>query len=112
MSGEVRTGYGNKDAAALGAAVLALAAPNFGDTGPWTAMGTVVAVTLILLILGYVWGHQRNLLQVLAVAGLSPWPARRSWASWSSSFKPRASRLSSSAATWWPALDPRATNPT
>jgi hypothetical protein len=38
--------------------------------GPWHPLGVGLAITLILVIAGYVWGHSRTVLQSLAVAAI------------------------------------------
>jgi hypothetical protein len=53
-------GENRTDAAALGGGVVAIAMTMFAEEGPYDPVGLVVAVTLALLIFGYVGGHPRK----------------------------------------------------
>src|SRR5690242_12295544 len=71
MSGETEgSGEGRTDIAALAAGAMAVAISMFLISGPFDALGAMVAVTLTLVIIGYVWKHRRSILQSLAVAAL------------------------------------------
>jgi hypothetical protein len=59
---------GRTDIAALSAAVVAAAIAMFTIEGPWHPLGVGLAITLILVVFGYVWGHSRTRLQSWAVA--------------------------------------------
>jgi len=61
---------GRTDIAALAAGAMAVAVSMFLISGPFDALGAMVAVTLTLVIIGYVWQHRRSTVQSLAVAAL------------------------------------------
>jgi hypothetical protein len=63
-------GEGRTDIAALSAGTVAVAVSMFLISGPFDALGAMVAVTLTLVISGYVWSHRRSAVQSLAVAAL------------------------------------------
>jgi len=58
------------DIAALSAGVVAVAVAMFVVPGPFDVIGVMIAITLALLIVGYVWDHPRDRRQSLAVAAL------------------------------------------
>ena len=58
------------DIAALSAGVVAVAVSMFVVPGPFDVIGVMIAITLALLIVGYVWDHPRDRRQSLAVAAL------------------------------------------
>src|SRR5689334_2120969 len=61
---------GHTDIAALSAGVIAVAVAMFLVPGPFDVIGVLISVTLGLVIIGYVWGHPRTVLQSVAVAAL------------------------------------------
>jgi hypothetical protein len=61
---------GNTDAAALGGGVVAIALTMFSDPTPYDILSFVVALTLILLIVGYIGGNDRNWPQRFAYAAV------------------------------------------
>ena len=61
---------GHTDIAAIAAAVVAVAVAMFVVTGPYDAIGAMVAITLWLIIGGYVWKHHRTIFQSVAIAAL------------------------------------------
>ena len=63
-------GEGRTDIAALAAGAMAVAISMFLISGPFDALSAMVAVTLTLVIIGYVWNHRRSTMQSLAVAAL------------------------------------------
>jgi hypothetical protein len=63
-------GEGNTDIAALSAGVAAVAVSMFVIPGPFDVLGAIVAVTLTLVIFGYVWEHPRTRRRSLAVSAL------------------------------------------
>ncbi|MEA3015959.1 MAG: hypothetical protein QOI38_681 [Sphingomonadales bacterium] len=58
------------DAAALGAAVVAVAMTVFGDPSEYDLLTLIVSVALLLLVLGYVWRSRRDRLESLAFAAV------------------------------------------
>jgi hypothetical protein len=63
MAAPQRAGEGRTDIAALSAAVTAVVVSMFLVTGPFEILGAMVAVTLSLVMFGYVWRHSRTVLQ-------------------------------------------------
>jgi hypothetical protein len=63
-------GEGRTDIAALAAGAMAVAISMFLISGPFDALSAMVAVTLTLVIIGYVWKNRRSTVQSLAVAAL------------------------------------------
>jgi hypothetical protein len=70
MSESVRRPPGHTDVAALCGAAIAVPLSIFLAPGPFDPMGVVVAMTLGLVIFGYIWKHERTLTQSAAVAAL------------------------------------------
>jgi len=71
MSGGIeKSGEGRTDIAALAAGAMAVAISMFLISGPFDALSAMVAVSLTLVIIGYVWKHRRSTVQSLAVAAL------------------------------------------
>ncbi len=70
MNSNDNSGGGRTDIAALAAGAMAVAVSMFLISGPFDALGAMVAATLTLVIVGYVWAHQRTSVQSLAVAAL------------------------------------------
>jgi hypothetical protein len=56
--------------AALSAAIVAAVISIFAIQGPYNDLGAIVALTLIFMIIGYVWKHPRTVWQSLAVASI------------------------------------------
>ena len=61
---------GRTDIAALSAAIVAIAVSMAVVPGPWEPVGATIAFTLILVVVGYVWGNSRTVSQSLAVAAV------------------------------------------
>ena len=59
---------GHTDIAALSAGVIAVVVSLFVSPGAYGGTSLVVTLTLIVIILGYVWASKRRWLQTLAVA--------------------------------------------
>jgi hypothetical protein len=70
MPQDTRSWEGRTDIAALSAGTVAVAVSMFLISGPFDVLGAMVAVTLTLVIVGYVWQHKRSTIQSLAVAAL------------------------------------------
>lgn len=62
------TGQGQTDGAALGAGVVGVAVTMVMEPGPFNYMGVAIAVTLGLVIVGYMGAHRRTIMQSIAFA--------------------------------------------
>jgi hypothetical protein len=58
------------DVAALSAAIVAVVISLFASQGPYDALGAIVGLTLFLMIIGYIWGHPRTVLQSLTISSI------------------------------------------
>jgi hypothetical protein len=58
------------DVAALAAGAVAVAVSMFLAPGPYDLLGAIVAVTMALIIWGYVWPHPRESRESVAVGAL------------------------------------------
>lgn len=62
---------GRTDAAALGGGVVAIAMAMFAEPGPYDLIGVAVAITLGLLIAGYIATTARGRWQSVAIGGVA-----------------------------------------
>lgn len=59
------------DVAALAAGVVAVAVSMFIAPGPYDLLGAIVAVTMALIIRGYVWPNPRKKMESVALGALA-----------------------------------------
>jgi len=70
MADADRSHPGGTDVAALSAAVVAVSISTFLTPGDYEAISLVISVTVIALILGYVWPSVRSKMQSFALAAV------------------------------------------
>ena len=58
------------DAAALSAAVIGGGIANFTTPGPFGPYSLMISAMLLLLVLSFLWNHERNAFRSFAVAGV------------------------------------------